>query len=201
MRWASFFWKKNAGECFFARNYPMSGWHAGVVPSRSYGGAQLFLSGKAVLRHPGNCGRGGIRAFLTLALCAFLVGCAGQTPLPAAPSMPSVPLVSDVQHCLSRAECSTKLSRTLLFVFDYAAAGAPLVQREGPLLFTPVDAPMSDWPPLTIRLAEAEQSAFAFNAQCRATACRLTVEQLLQIYHSYLADQPCAFSVAVCSLE
>lgn len=173
----------------------------GRGPSRSYGVAQLFLSGKTVLRHSADCRRGGIRAFLTLALCAFLVGCTGQATLPAAPSTPSVPLVSDAQRCLSRAECTIKLSRTLLFVFDYAAAGAPLVQREGRLLFTSADASVTDWPALTIRLAEAEQSAFAFNAQCRATACRLTVEQLLQIYRSYLADQPCAFSVAVCSLE
>ncbi|WP_405119246.1 hypothetical protein [Pseudomonas leptonychotis] len=138
-------------------------------------------------------------------LCGLLVatlvlmGCAAQPQVPAPTAQ--VVVATDPQQCLTRVECSTKLSRTLLFVFDYAAAGAPLVQREGPLLFTPVDAPMSDWPALIIRLAEAEQSAFAFNAQCRATACRLTVEQLLQIYRSYLADQPCAFSVAVCSLE
>ncbi|WP_339408898.1 hypothetical protein [Pseudomonas sp. EA_35y_Pfl2_R5] len=108
---------------------------------------------------------------------------------------------SDPQACLTRAECSIKLSRTLLFVFDYAAAGAPLVQREGRLLFTPADAPVTDWPALYFRLAETEQSAFAFNAQCRATACRLTVEQLLQIYRSYLADNPCPISAAVCRVD
>ena len=36
------------------------------------------------------------------------------------------------------------------------AAGAPLVQREGRLLFTPADTPGSDWPALYLRLAEAE---------------------------------------------
>ncbi len=139
------------------------------------------------------------RAFGVAIFPALLVGCAGParlTPVPLA-----APLPSDPQACLTRAECSIKLSRTLLFVFDYAAAGAPLVQREGRLLFTPADAPVTDWPALYFRLAETEQSAFAFNAQCRATACRLTVEQLLQIYRSYLADNPCPISAAVCRVD
>lgn len=114
---------------------------------------------------------------------------------------PSAPLPSDPLQCLSRAECTTKLSRTLLFVFDYAAAGAPLVQRDGRVLFTPADAPLTDWPALHIRLAQAEQSRFDFNGQCRAQVCRIKVEQLLQIYRSYLADQPCAFSAAVCRFD
>lgn len=50
------------------------------------------------------------------------------------------------------------------------------------MLRHPVDVHATDWPAFYIRLAEAEQSAFAFNAQYRAQACRLTVEQLLQIY-------------------
>lgn len=135
---------------------------------------------------------------LLLAL-VLLAGCAAQPQV----SEPIAPVVvaSDPQRCDSRTECTTKLSRTLLFVFDYAAAGAPLVQRDGRLLFTPVDASVSDWPALTIRLAEAEQSRFAFNGQCRAQACRLTVEQLLQIYRSYLADKPCAFSTALCRFD
>lgn len=140
------------------------------------------------------CRRSIINALLVPALGALLAGCAGQAPLPSAPP-------NDPQQCLSRAECTTKTSRTLLFVFDYAAAGAPLVQRDGRLLFTPADAPVTDWPAVYIRLAEAEQSAFAFNAQCRAIACRLTVEQLLQIYRSYLADKPCAFSVSLCRFD
>ncbi|HEX5841322.1 MAG TPA: hypothetical protein VFY62_02470 [Pseudomonas sp.] len=131
-------------------------------------------------------------------LCALLVGCAGQAARPVV--APSAPPVSDPQQCLSRAECSTKVSRTLLFVFDYAALGAPLLQRDGRLLFTPADAPASEWPALYIRLAEAERSGFGFNGQCRAQACRLQVEQLLQIYRSYLAGQPCAISAAPCRL-
>lgn len=114
-----------------------------------------------------------------------LAGCTSHSPVSELPA--AVIVASDPQRCDSRAECTTKVSRTLLFVYDYAAAGAPLVQRDGRLLFTPAGAPLSDWPAIYIHLAEAEQSAFAFNAQCRAQACRLKVEQLLQIYRSYLA--------------
>lgn len=135
---------------------------------------------------------------LLLAL-VLLAGCAAQ-PHVSEPIAP-VFVASDPQRCDSRAECTTKVSRTLLFVFDYAAAGAPLVQRDGRLLFTPADVPVTDWPALYIRLAEVEQSAFAFNAQCRAQTCRLTAPQLLQIYRSYLADKPCAFSAAACRID
>ena len=128
-----------------------------------------------------------------------LAGCTSQPPVSEPPA--AMVVASDPQHCDSRAECTPKTSRTLLFVFDYAAAGAPLVQRDRRLLFTPADAPVTDWPALYIRLAEAEQSAFAFNAQCRTQTCRLPVEQLLQIYRSYLADQPCAFSTAACRID
>ncbi|WP_425917185.1 hypothetical protein [Pseudomonas sp. GWSMS-1] len=60
--------------------------------------------------------------------------------------------------------------------------GSPWFLCGKAVLRHPVDVPATDWLALYIRLAEAEQSAFAFNAQCRAQACRLTVEQLLQIY-------------------
>lgn len=40
----------------------------------------------------------------------------------------------------------------------------------------PVDVPATDWPALYIRLADAEQSDFAFNAQCSTQACRITGE-------------------------
>lgn len=133
-----------------------------------------------------------------LVALVLLAGCVSRPPV--SEPVATVPPVADPQHCGERAECTTKVSRTLLFVFDYAAAGAPLVQRDGRLLFTPADAPASDWPAVYIRLAEAEQSRFAFNGQCRVSACRLSVEQLLAIYRSYLADQPCAFSAAPCRL-
>ena len=140
-----------------------------------------------------------IRLIALLVGITALVGCAHQPPVSGPPV--NVVVASDPQQCATRAECTTKTSRTLLFVYDYAAAGAPLVQREGRLLFTPADAPGSDWPALYLRLAEAEHSAFAFNGQCRVQTCRLTVEQLLQIYRSYLADQPCAFTAALCRFE
>jgi hypothetical protein len=139
------------------------------------------------------------RLIALFGVLAALAGCAHQPPVSEPPV--NVVVTSDPQQCATRAECTTKTSRTLLFVYDYAAAGAPLVQREGRLLFTPADAPGSDWPAIYLRLAEAEHSAFAFNGQCRAQACRLTVEQLLQIYRSYLADQPCAFTAALCQFE
>lgn len=65
----------------------------------------------------------------------------------------------------------------------------------------PVDVPAPDWPALYFRLAEAEQSDFAFNTQCRTQACRITGERLLQIYRRYLADKPCAFNAALCRFD
>lgn len=140
-----------------------------------------------------------MRLIALLVVLTALAGCASQSPVSEPPA--PVAVARDPQQCDSRVECTSKTSRTLLFVFDYAAVGAPLVQRDGRWLFTPADAPLTDWPALTIRLAEAEQSAFAFNAQCRAQACRLTVEQLLQIYRSYLADKPCLFSATLCRFD
>ena len=116
------------------------------------------------------------RLIAVFGVLAALAGCAHQPPVSGPPV--SEVVASDPQQCATRAECTTKTARTLLFVYDYAAAGAPLVQREGRLLFTPADAPGSDWPAIYLRLAEAEHSAFAFNGQCRAQACRLTVVQL-----------------------
>lgn len=126
-----------------------------------------------------------------LAAILLLAGCAGQARN--APPSPAAALpVADPLHCSARAECTTKVSRTLLFVFDYAAAGAPLVQRRERLLFTPPEAPASDWPVLRIQLAEPVDGRFAFAAECRSSTCRYTPEQLLRVYRSYLADQPCS---------
>src|SRR3990167_6408373 len=90
---------------------------------------------------------------LSVAL-VLLAGCASQTPVSEPPA--PVAVASDPQQCATRVECTTKTARTLLFVYDYPAAGAPLVQREGRLLFPPADTPGSDWPALYLRLAEAE---------------------------------------------
>jgi hypothetical protein len=122
----------------------------------------------------------------------MLAGCARQMPVEG-PVEPAAPVsVADPQRCIERAECTTKVSRTLLFVFDYAAAGGALVRRQGRLLFTPDDAPSSDWPALAIRLAEPADSRFEFAAECRSSSCRYDAEQLLRVYRSYLADRPCS---------
>jgi hypothetical protein len=41
--------------------------------------------------------------------------------------------------------------------------------------------PVTDWPALYLRLADAEQSRFEVHAQCRMPSCRIEVEQVLQI--------------------
>lgn len=121
--------------------------------------------------------------------CSVLLGCA-QQPTAVAPVPATTPLASDPQQCLSQAECTTKTSRTLLFVFDYAAAGGALVQRQERLLFTPADAPRGEWPAIYIRLAEPMNGRFDFNAECQAPSCRYSAVQLLQVYRDYLAGQP-----------
>lgn len=136
------------------------------------------------------------RSIGLLVALVMLAGCAAQSRV-SAPAASAV-VAADPQRCLTRAECTTKLSRTLLFVFDYAAAGAPLLQRDGRLLFTPADAPPSAWPALYIRLAQAQDSRFDFNGQCRAERCRIGVERLLQIYRGYLAGQPCGLRADKC---
>jgi hypothetical protein len=78
---------------------------------------------------------------------------------------------TDPPQCLGRTDCSTTRSRTLQFVFDYAAAGAPLVQRDASVVYSA----------LCLRLAEAEQSRFEVHAQCRMPSCRIEGEQVLQI--------------------
>ena len=82
---------------------------------------------------------------LALGAVLLLAACAGQAPQPRQAAVLSVS-PPDPQRCIERADCTTKVSRTLLFVFDYAAAGGQLVQRQDRLLFTPADAPPSDWP-------------------------------------------------------
>jgi|SRR5690606_27387851 len=124
-------------------------------------------------------------------LLALLAGCAGQTPGEPPPA-PAATLPQDPQRCATRADCSTKVSRTLLFVFDYAAAGAPLMQRRERLLFTPEEAAPGDWPALRIRLAEPLDGRFEFAAECRLERCRYDAAQLLRVYRSYLAGEPCS---------
>ncbi len=101
----------------------------------------------------------------------------------------------DALSCETRAECTTKVSRTLLFVFDYAAAGGTLVQRKERLLFTPAEVAPSEWPALRIVLAEPSQSEFSFSADCLKASCRYDEATLLRVYRSYLAGAPCSLLV------
>ena len=134
-----------------------------------------------------------LRNSAALSGALLLAGCA--TPPAPAPSLSAPPPptseVRDPQRCQSRAECTTKVARTLLFVLDYAAAGGALVERRERLLFTPAQAPRNDWPHLRIRLAEAVNGRFDFASDCRAGACRYSDEELLQVYRRYLDGEPC----------
>lgn len=125
------------------------------------------------------------RVLMVLGLLLLQAACTTSPSLEAPVAMParSVP---DPQQCLSQTECTTKTSRTLLFVFDYAAAGGALVQRQERLLFTPADAPRGEWPAIYIRLAEPMAGRFEFNAECALPSCRYSAEQLLQVYRDYL---------------
>ncbi len=130
-----------------------------------------------------------------------LTGCAQQTrqASPVGPAT-SVSVLADPQRCIERADCTTKVSRTLLFVFDYAAVGGHLVQRQERLLFPPADAAVHDWPAIYIRLAEPADSRFDFNAWCRVDHCRYSTDELLRVYRSYLAGEPCSLDgVTACA--
>lgn len=129
-----------------------------------------------------------------LGVVLLLAGCTQQpvATVPVADSPAAVAVVGDPQQCASQAECTTKTSRTLLFVFDYAAAGGALVQRRERLLFTPAEVAPGDWPAIQIRLAEPRASRFEFGAECKTASCRYDAAQLLRVYRSYLAGQPCS---------
>ena len=125
-------------------------------------------------------------------VCALILlsGCAAPREVPQPETNGAVQ--PDPLYCTTRADCTTKVSRTLLFVFDYAAAGGHLVQRREQWLFTPADAAPSDWPAISIRLAEPVDGRFEFAAECRLSSCRHGSEELLRVYRSYLADRPCS---------
>ncbi|MDG9923153.1 MULTISPECIES: hypothetical protein [unclassified Pseudomonas] len=134
---------------------------------------------------------------LTLGAFLLLIGCASPTLPPEPPaSAPLAVVPSDPQLCGERAECTTKVSRTLLFVFDYAAAGGHLLQRQGRLLFTPDEAVANEWPAIAIRLAEPVDNRFEFAAECQVAQCRYSADELLRVYRSYLADRPCSLQLA-----
>lgn len=135
------------------------------------------------------------RILAVLGVVLLLAACAAP-PVAQAPAVVAVAAAPDPQQCGSQAECTTKTARTLLFVFDYAAAGGALVQRQGRALFTPADAPRGEWPALAIQLAEPRASRFEFSSQCQAQHCRYSAEQLLQLYRAYLDGRPCSLPAA-----
>lgn len=130
-------------------------------------------------------------------LVLLLAGCAGPAPTPSTPLEPPVAKVSapgllaDAQNCLNHTECTLKTSRTLLFVFDYAAAGGALVESEGRLLSTPEKAPHNGWPALRIRLADPDGGHFEFHSECRQKRCRVADATLLACYRDYLDGKAC----------
>lgn len=138
-------------------------------------------------------------ALARVATLALLSGCASTPPEPPPAVTLSEPF-SDPLRCVSRTDCTTKVSRTLLFVFDYAAAGAALVQRDGRRLFTPDDAAANQWPAIFIHLAEPEQGRFGFHSHCLGESCRLDAQQMLQLYRGYLQGQRCSWQSGRCAV-
>jgi hypothetical protein len=79
------------------------------------------------------------------------------------------------------------------------------VQRRGNRLFTPSAAKPSGWPALKIRLAEPPTGRFDFASQCPKGSCRISEGELLRVYRSYLAGEPCSLldpeALARCTLS
>ncbi|GIZ10946.1 hypothetical protein [Pseudomonas sp. NCCP-436] len=136
---------------------------------------------------------------IAVLLCLLLLSaCSSVTRMPQPLQPPQQALAADPLSCQTRAECTTKVARTLLFVFDYAAAGAPLVQRDGRLLFTPEDAAPDDWPALHIRLAEPLGGRFVLDSHCRVASCRVAPAAVQQAYRYYLQGGACGWQAGHC---
>ncbi len=135
-----------------------------------------------------------LRAWFSLLLLVLLAGCSLRPTAPATPPpRPPVDLPVDAQNCLTHQECTLKTSRTLLFVFDYAEAGAALVENENRVLSTPAKAPKNGWPAIRIQLADPEGGRFEFSSACRQKRCRIKEARLLNCYRSYLDGKACRF--------
>lgn len=135
-----------------------------------------------------------LRALLCVLLLTFLAGCSLRPVAPVAlPPKPSVDLPADAQNCLTHHECTLKTSRTLMFVFDYAEAGAALVENENRVLSTPEKAPKNGWPAIRIQLADPDGGRFEFSSECRQKRCRIKEARLLSCYRSYLDGKTCRF--------
>lgn len=135
-----------------------------------------------------------LRALLCILLLTFLAGCSLRPATPVAPPpKPPVDLPADAQNCLTHQECTLKTSRTLLFVFDYAEAGAALVENENRVLSTPEKAPKRGWPAIRIQLADPDGGRFEFSSECRQKRCRIKDSRLLTCYRNYLDGKACRF--------
>lgn len=135
-----------------------------------------------------------LRALLCVLLLTFLAGCSLHPATPVAPPpKPPVDLPADAQNCLTHQECTLKTSRTLLFVFDYAEAGAALVENESRVLSTPEKAPKRGWPAIRIQLADPDGGRFEFSSECRQKRCRIKDSRLLTCYRNYLDGKACRF--------
>lgn len=145
------------------------------------------------LAHPFKCWFRAKRNICVFAVILMgLSGCAAQKPLAPTETERVTWLAEDAQDCTIRSECTLKVSRTLLFVFDYAEAGGALVERKGSHLFTPPEATPTAWPALSIRLAEPVNGHFHFDSRCQLPICLYSPAQLLRVYRSYLVGQPCS---------
>lgn len=135
-----------------------------------------------------------LRALLCALLLTLLAGCSLRPAAPAAPPpKPPVDLPVDAQNCLTHQECTLKTSRTLLFVFDYAEAGAALVENENRVLSTPEKAPKNGWPAIRVQLADPDGGRFEFSSHCWQKRCRIKNSRLLACYRSYLDGKACRF--------
>lgn len=128
-----------------------------------------------------------LRALLSILLLTLVAGCSLRPAEPVAPP-PKLPveLPVDAQNCLTHQECTLKTSRTLLFVFDYAEAGAALVENENRVLSTPEKVPKKGWPAIRIQLADPDGGRFEFSSECRQKRCRVKESRLLSCYRDYL---------------
>ncbi|MFV3412586.1 hypothetical protein ACNFH8_10035 [Pseudomonas sp. NY15436] len=132
------------------------------------------------------------RALLPALLLILLAGCSLRPAAPSGPPpKPPVDLPADAQNCLTHQECTLKTSRTLLFVFAYADAGAPLVVNDNRVLKTPDNVPRNNWPAIRIQLADADGGRFEFSSDCSQKGCRIKASRLLACYRSYLEGKAC----------
>lgn len=135
-----------------------------------------------------------LRAGLAALSLALLAGCSLRpAEPPAPPPKPPVDLPVDAQNCLTHQECTLKTSRTLLFVFAYADAGAPLVENQNRVLSTPAKVPKNNWPAIRIQLADPDGGRFEFSSECPQKGCRIKQSHLLSCYRKYLEGKACRF--------